>query len=206
MEGNRKRFSKGWFTGLVLGTVVAGGAAVYAVTLPHTFQDGQTASAEQVNANFQALSDAIDGCTTDMVRIGASCVDTDAKFVTSVPAGCTATGQGCADIETGAAASGTFSWGQALAACTNAGKRLATAAEIIAGVNAGTITLAPGSYTYVEASASRVNAGDGAPLPYAGTFLQIGPTGTLSDGTFGLAGTNTPYTEQFDTVSFRCAR
>ncbi|BAU48092.1 hypothetical protein SVA_1530 [Sulfurifustis variabilis] len=212
MDGNRKRFSKGWFTGLVLGTAAAGGAAVYAVTLPHTFQDGQTASAAQVNANFAALRDALNGtgpCGSDadgMVRVGASCVDKDAKVVTAVPAGCEATGQGCAGIQVGAGPAVEFSWGQALAACTNAGKRLATAAEIIAGSNAGAITIADGSYSYVDASASRVDSGTGEPLVYAGTFVQFGPTATLPSGAFGLAGTNTPYTEQFDTVMFRCAR
>lgn len=203
MEGDRKRFSKGWFTGLVLGTMAAGGAAVYAVTIPNTFQDGQTASAAQVNQNFEALRDAINGtgpCDAGMTRVGPACVDTDAKVVTSVPAGCQPTGQGCSGIATGAGPGVPYSWGQALAACASAGKRLAHASEIIAGYNAGALSVDNGAYLYVDAAAAR-EAG-----AYAGTHLYN------NAGTFELAGVNTPYTEQFpnagapNIVMTRCAR
>lgn len=205
MEGNRRRFSKGWFTGLVLGTAVAGGAAVYAVTIPHAFQDGQTASAAQVNANFEALRDAINGsgpCADEMVRVGSSCLDTTASYIASIPAGCEPTGRGCAAIVTGASPGVPFSWGHAVAACNNAGKRLATGREIIAGFNAGSITVAEQSFLYSDSSAARSDA------PYAGTHVYLG-----QGGTFQLGGTQTSYTELFPNaqlpnsiVGFRCAR
>lgn len=206
MDSNRKRFSYGWYTGVLLG-VTFSGAVVYAVTLPHTFTDGTTASAAQVNANFTALSNAIDGCTTDMVRIGAGCIDTAAQYVTAAGGGCAATGAGCTGsaLTVGAAPASppfAYSWGQAVAACTNAGKRLATGREIIAAANAGAITVPDGSFQYVDASAAR----SGTDLSYAGTHIFL--TGT----TFGLGGTNTPYTEVFPkdgtepTVGFRCAK
>lgn len=210
MEGSRKRFSKGWFTGLVLGTVAAGGAAVYAVTLPHEFQDGQVASAAQVNANFAALRDAINGtgtCDQGMSRVGPSCVDTNASFATPA-ADCNRTGQGCttANLTVGGTLTTPFSWAQALAACTNAGKRLARASEIIAGHNAGVFSIpafpAVGSTLYVDAAAAREGG-----QPYAGTHLS------LSGGQFELLGTSTAYDEPFpdpnvpnSEVAFRCAR
>lgn len=206
MDGNRKRFSFGWYTGVILG-IAASGAAVYAVTLPHTFTDGTTASAAQVNANFQALKDAIDGCATDMVRVGSTCVDKDAKLATTVPQDCQTTGKGCSAIVAQNQGPGTtgvpFSWGQAVAACNNAGKRLASGREIIAAHNAGAFTVADGSYLYVDASAAR----DG--LEYAGTFVFLRSDGS---GVFELGGTQTPYTQVWpqptipNVVAFRCAR
>lgn len=206
MDSNRKRFSLGWYTGVILG-IAASGAAVYAVTLPHNFTDGSTASAAQVNANFQALKDAIDGCTTDMVRVGSTCVDKDAQVATTVPPGCQPTGKGCNAIvvQSQATAGNTnlpFSWGQAVAACTNAGKRLASGREIIAAYNAGAVTIADGSYLFVDASAAR------DAQEYAGTFAFLRNDGT---GVFELGGTQTPYTQTWpntipNVVAFRCAR
>lgn len=208
MDSNRKRFSFGWYTGALLG-VTFSGAVVYAVTLPHTFTDGTTISASQVNANFAALSTAIDGCPTEMVRVGASCIDTAANYVTAATSGCGVSGAGCTGsaLTVGTApASPTpfaYSWGQAVAACTNAGKRLASGAEIIAASNAGSITVPNGSFLYVDASAARSAGSD---LAYAGTHVF------LTSSTFGLGGTNTPYTEVFPkdstepTVGFRCAK
>lgn len=206
MKTTKKRFSLGWYIGLALGVAAGTGAAVYAVTLPNTFSDGQTASAAAVNANFQALADAINGCPSDMARVGSSCIDTAESYVTATTEGCAATGAGCASsaITVGTTpatpAPFSYSWGQAVAACTNVGKRLASSREIIAAHNAGIITVAAGSYLYADATAAR----DG--LPYAGTFVL------LNGNTFELGGTNTPYTEQFpntnapNTVAFRCAR
>lgn len=210
MDSNRKRFSFGWYTGVLLG-VTFSGAVVYAVTLPHTFTDGTTASAAQVNANFTALSNAIDGCPGDMVRVGASCIDSAAQYITNVGTGCAATGAGCAAsaLTVGTAPASpaiAYSWGQAVAACTNVGKRLATGREIIAASNAGAITVptwdgtgepsaAPaGAFHYADASAARPDA------PYAGTHVVL-----QTDG-FRLGGTNTPYTETFTFVPFRCAK
>jgi len=207
MDSNRKRFSFGWYTGVLLG-VTFSGAVVYAVTLPYTFTDGTTASAAQVNANFAALSTAIDGCPTDMARVGASCIDTAAQYVTAAPgSGCAETGQGCtaSTLTVGTAPANPpvgYSWGHAVAACTNAGKRLATGREIIAASNAGAISVPDGSFQYVDASAAR----SGPDLAYAGTHVF------LTGSTFGLGGTNTPYTEVFPNaqtptvVGFRCAR
>jgi len=210
MDSNRKRFSFGWYTGVLLG-VTFSGAVVYAVTLPYTFTDGTTASAAQVNANFAALSTAIDGCPTDMVRVGASCLDTAAQYVTAAAGGCAATGAGCTGsaLTVGTAPASppfAYSWGQAVAACTNAGKRLATGREIIAAANAGAVTVPDGSFQYVDASAARSGTTT-TDLAYAGTHIF------LTGGTFGLGGTNTPYTEVFPksgtsdpTVGFRCAK
>lgn len=213
MDSNRKRFSFGWYTGALLG-VTFSGAVVYAVTLPHTFTDGTTISASQVNANFTALSTAIDGCPTDMVRVGASCIDTAAKYVTAAASGCGVSGAGCTGSTltvgtTPASPAFAYSWGQAVAACTSAGKRLASGAEIIAAANAQSIQVPDstsasptGSFQYVDASAAR----SGSDLSYAGTHLF------LTSSTFGLGGTNTPYTEVFPknssepTVAFRCAK
>lgn len=211
MNTSKKRFSLGWHIGLALGVVAGTGAAVYAVTIPNTFTDGQAASAAAVNANFQALKDAIDGCTTDMVRVGSSCIDTAAQYITAAPgSGCAATGAGCAasTLTVGTAPATPpvpYSWGQALAACTNAGKRLATGAEIIAASNASIIAVSDGTVQYVDASAPRPDPnGD---LTYAGTHIF------LTGSNFQLGGTNTPYTEVFPkagttdpTVAFRCAR
>jgi hypothetical protein len=201
MERDRKRFSRGWFTGLVLGTVAAGGAAVYAVTIPHTFQDGQTARAQQVNENFEALRTAIDACQDGMVRVGSTCIDSEAQVATSIPPECQPGGQGCSGIVTGTGPGIPYSWGQAVAACTNAGKRLATGREVIAAFNAGLITLAENTFLYADASAARND------LPYAGTYVVLRP-----GGIFQLGGTTTSYTEAFPnpnanvTVAFRCAR
>lgn len=208
MNTSKKRFSLGWHVGLALGVVAGTGAAVYAVTIPNTFTDGQTASAAAVNANFQALKDAIDGCTAGMVRVGSSCVDTAAQYITAAPgAGCNASGNGCtaATLTVGTAPASPpvpISWGHAVAACTNAGKRLATGREIIAAANAGSITVPDTTVQYVDASAAR----SGGDLSYAGTHLF------LSGTTYQLGGTNTPYIEVFPkdttepTVAFRCAR
>lgn len=206
MKTTKKRFSLGWYIGLALGVAAGTGAAVYAVTIPNTFSDGQTASAAAVNANFQALADAINGCPSDMARVGASCIDTAASYVTTATEGCAASGAGCTGsaITVGDAPATptpfSYSWGQAVAACTNAGKRLASGREIIAAHNAGIITVPANSFLYADATAAR----DGQ--PYAGTFVF------LSGSTFELGGTNTPYTEQFpnsnanNVVAFRCAR
>jgi hypothetical protein len=192
MEGNRKRFSKGWLTGLVLGTVAAGGVTVYAaVTLPHTFQNGQTADADQVNANFQALA----GCPSEMIKVASFCVDTTAQVVTDT-GGCSATGQGCSNIAVGSGPAVPYTWGQALAACTNAGKRLAKGSEIIAAFNTGALTVAANALLIVDAASARPNLGD----LYAGTHLRLGTNG------FALLGTNTPYTQAFDNWAFHCAR
>lgn len=200
MDSNRKRFSFGWYTGALLG-VTFSGAVVYAVTLPHTFTDGTTISASQVNANFTALSTAIDGCPTDMVRAGAGCIDSATQYITAAPgSGCAATGAGCtaSTLTTGttpASPAIAFSWGQAVAACANAGKRLATGREIIAAANSSAITVSDGAFLYVDAASARPTG-----EPYAGTHVR--PTA----GVYELLGTNTPYTETFSNVGFRCAK
>lgn len=61
----KKKFSTGQVIGL-LATVFLGitALAYAAVTIPHTFHSGTTASANEVNENFQALADAINNRTT----------------------------------------------------------------------------------------------------------------------------------------------
>ena len=58
---SKKRFSKGWFTGVVLG-VASSAAVVYAtvVTIPNTFAPDTTISSADVNANFTAVKTAVD--------------------------------------------------------------------------------------------------------------------------------------------------
>ena len=51
-------------TGASLLLVSLFAATVFAAPVPHTFTNGQPADAEQVNANFQNLSDRIDAVST----------------------------------------------------------------------------------------------------------------------------------------------
>ncbi len=78
-----KRFSKGWFTGVILG-VATSAALVYAaaVNIPNTFTSGQTIIAQDMNDNFAALENCPGNDANDaMVRVGALCVD---KYEASV--------------------------------------------------------------------------------------------------------------------------
>lgn len=204
MNGHNKRFSIGWTLGIALG-VASGAALVHAVTLPHTFTAGDTISASQMNENFETLNNAIDGCPDGMARVGNGCIDTNAQLVTSIPPGCQPTGNGCTDIvaENADTAAGVpYSWGQAVAVCTNAGKRLATPTELLAGANTGAITVPENSFTFANAAVAR---GSSVALAGAHVFVATG-------GQFRLGGTNTDYTEQFPnsnanvTVALRCAR
>ncbi|MBI3609116.1 MAG: SUMF1/EgtB/PvdO family nonheme iron enzyme [Nitrospirae bacterium] len=86
----KKRFSMTEVVGLL--TVVVMGVAIYAyaVTVPNNFSPNTTAKSSEVNANFQALTDAINkkdsGCAGNsagdiMVKVGPLCVD---KYEASV--------------------------------------------------------------------------------------------------------------------------
>jgi hypothetical protein len=224
MNGHKKRFSLGWMVGVAVG-LGSSAALVYAVTVPHSFSNGDTASAAQVNANFEALAAAINGsgaCTgnhpgDEMVRVGSSCVDkhraalfegtaANAAAVTAMPAGCNANGSGCSGVvaqsraDAGGALSGgnTISWARATTACANAGKRLATASEIIAASTTGAVTFVNNDTIWVDAASAAASG-----TPVRGTHL-----GFVSGG-FQLLGVNTPYTETqpgWGGVQFRCAR
>lgn len=227
MEGDRKRFSKGWFTGLVLGTMAAGGAAVYAVTLPHTFQDGQTASAAQVNANFAALRDALNGVgpcaaaneSDEMVRVGSVCIDKNpaslfdgpgagANALASIPATCATDGTGCDGIYAqsratpGALKDGTqVSWARAARACANSGKRLPTAGEWATAKSMGIISLPADAGEWVDGAGG--GTGDSSPLP--ASHIRVSAAGKLNY----FSNPAYPYDMVEPTttdVGFRCAR
>lgn len=226
MDGNRKRFSLGWYTGVVLG-IAASGATVYAVTLPHNFTDGTTASAAQVNENFQALRDALNGtgscaaanASDEMVRVGAFCIDKNpaalydgaaatANGVTSIPAGCTTNGSGCTGIyaqsrathASGALAKGTdVSWAMAARACANAGKRLPTAGEWATAHTMGVTTISGGEWV------DGATGGSGTSSPFPASHMRVTSTGGLdyfSNPAVGYNATDASFTD----VGFRCAR
>lgn len=227
MNGHKKRFSTGWVVGVALG-LGSSAALVYGVTVPNAFTDGSTASAAAVNANFNALKAAIDSlegsgaCTgnnasDEMVRVGTSCVDknpaalfssraADATAITAIPAGCNANGTGCTTIfaqsraTPGTALKGgdTISWARAATACANAGKRLATAREIVTAVTTGALTLANNATLWAD-----------APSATAGGTLGGTHVEHTTGGNFSLFGTTTPYTQTdagWTAVNFRCAR
>ncbi len=227
MDGNRKRFSFGWYTGVVLG-IASSAATVYALTLPHTFTDGTTASATQVNANFDALRDAINGtgaCGTanasdEMVRIGSVCIDKNPAAlydsaaatgggVTTMPAGCNANGTGCEGIfaqsrathAAGALSNGTqVSWARAARACANVGKRLPTPGEWATAHIMGFTTTTPGG-EWVDGATG--GSGDFSPFP--ASHMRTTSTGGLnyfSNPAVGYDMTD----QQFTDVGFRCAR
>lgn len=225
MYGNRKRFSLGWYTGVILG-IAASGAAVYAVTLPHTFTDGTTASAAQVNANLEALRDAINGtgsCGTanasdEMVRVGAFCIDKNpaalydgaaatANGVTSIPAGCNANGSGCTAIFAQSRAThaqnalrdGTqVSWARAARACANAGKRLPTAGEWATAHTMG-VTAITGA-EWVDGA----TGGSGSASPFPASHMRVSASGLdyFSNPAVKYDATDA----SFGDVGFRCAR
>ena len=146
---SKKRFSKGWFTGVILG-IASSAALVYAaVTVPITvFTTGTTIRSDDMNANFNAFgtssfSCAGNGPTDIMVRVGAVCVD---QFMARADfAGCSDDGtMGCDSVmavstDTGAAAID-MSWAQAQRACVNANKRLLTPGEWLAAFTIGALS------------------------------------------------------------------
>lgn len=62
---SKKRFSLRQVIGMLTAVIVGGAALAYAssVTIPYTFTSGSTASSSEVNANFQALANAINNRT-----------------------------------------------------------------------------------------------------------------------------------------------
>jgi hypothetical protein len=199
MSSNKKRFSLGWITGIALG-IGSSGALVYAVTVPNSFTDGTTASAAQVNANFVALQDAVNGlpgqtcvgnsASDEMVRVGSACVDKnpaslfDGNAATStalgsVPVACLPNGSGCSGVFAQSRATpGTvtsITWAQAAVACANAGKRLITPSQLATAFALGVAALADGNSEWVDIV---VAAGGGT-----GTTNN---TGSGGNGTFGV--------------------
>ncbi len=226
MDSNRKRFSFGWYMGLVLG-VAASGAAVYAVTLPHEFTDGTTASAAQVNANFAALRDAINGTgacgnantSDEMVRVGAVCIDKNpaalydaagatANGVTTMPTACNPNGSGCEGIfaqsraahAAGALRDGTqVSWARAARACANAGKRLPTAGEWATAFTQGVTNIAGGEWV------DGATGGSGTNSPFPASHMRV----TAANGLDYFSNPAVGYdmtSPDFADVGFRCAR
>jgi formylglycine-generating enzyme required for sulfatase activity len=113
---------------------------------------GQPARAADVRGAFDAVKAAIDGCPSDMVKVGPVCIDKYEAYVTTDAAGTTAavisdcsfTGNDCsvansnpavtpspiyAHSRAGVTPSVGFTWFQAAQACANVGKRLPTNAE-----------------------------------------------------------------------------
>ena len=148
---SKKRFSKGWFTGVILG-IASSAALVYAaVTVPITvFTSGTTISSDDMNANFNAFgtssfSCAGNGPTDIMVRVGATCVDQFMARADFATLGCSADGMTNCDTvmavstNTGTAAVN-MSWAQAQRACENANKRLLTPGEWLAAFTTGVLS------------------------------------------------------------------
>lgn len=228
MESNPKnRFSKGWFTGLVLGATAAGAAAVYAVTVPNVFQDGTTASAAAVNANFAALQDAINGtgpCVTanasdEIVRVGSVCMDKNpaslfdgtgatANALASIPAACALDGSGCDGIfaqsraTPGAVKDGTqVSWARAARACANSGKRLPTAGEWATAKALGIITLTNNAGEWIDGA----GGGSGTVSALPASHMRVDTAGKLNYFSNPAA----PYDSVdpgYADVGFRCVR
>lgn len=152
-NANKKRLSKGWLTGLVLG-LVSSAVVVYAtvVPIPNTFVGGQRISAAEMNENF----DAIASCPGDMWPVGTFCIDEFEASVWNVATGgtvgvnertsaaCNANGNNCSATDSagtpspfaifaqsrkGVLPAVNFTWFQAQQACANVGKRLPTNAE-----------------------------------------------------------------------------
>ena len=86
---SKKRLSKGWLTGLVLGLMSSAALLVFAaaITSPlNEFTSGTTISSSEVNENFDGIVKATYTCpgndaTDIMVRVGPWCVD---KYEASV--------------------------------------------------------------------------------------------------------------------------
>lgn len=101
-------------------------------------------------ANTAAGDDA-DG----MVRVGSICVDKYQAQADFAGAGCLADGvTSCGTVKAFSSATGTpavaMSWAQAQRACTNAGKRLLTPGEWMAGFLAGAFTATTDSFDFVD--------------------------------------------------------
>ena len=86
---SKKRLSKGWLTGLVLGLMSSAALLVFAAAITsdlNQFTSGTTISSSQVNQNFDGIVKATYTCpgndpTDEMVRVGPLCVD---KYEASV--------------------------------------------------------------------------------------------------------------------------
>ncbi len=139
----------------------AGGVAVAAsmatiatsLTVPHSFESGATISSAEMNANFDAVKNAVDdndsritalesNCPADMVPVGSICVDIYEASVWDADTGgtqitdlgdCAANGSDCTGIyarsEAEVMPATSITWFQAQQACANVGKRLLTNAE-----------------------------------------------------------------------------
>lgn len=167
MGTNKKRFSRGWAIGVVLG-LGSTAAVVLAATTGLTFSSGQTLTAADMNTIAGAV-DQVQGnagngtCVTNnasdvMVRVGPLCVD---KYRASIYTTTASGGTALADLSTVTTcnADGTdnagacnivaqsvnttpidgskITWAQAQRACTNAGKRLLTPGEWMAAYSSG---------------------------------------------------------------------
>ena len=117
MSTNKKRFSRGWVIGIVLG-LGSSAAVVLASSVGITFSSGQTLTAADMNTIVSAVNqvqgNAGNGtCVTNagddasgMIRVGSICVDKNpaslwngtgatATAITAMPAGCSVEGTGC---------------------------------------------------------------------------------------------------------------
>jgi len=167
MDTNKKRFSRGWAIGVVLG-LGSTAAVVLATTTGLTFSSGQTLTAADMNTIVGAV-DQVQGnagngtCVTnnasdEMVRVGPLCVDkyqasiytttasggtalTDLSTVTTCNADGTDNAGVCnivaQSVNTTPIDGNKITWAQAQRACTNAGKRLLTPGEWMAAFSSG---------------------------------------------------------------------
>ena len=133
-------------------------ASINANNTTNTTQDGHVTNLRGNVANGTCVVGAGDDAgTLGMVRVGPICVDVNqarADFT-----GCDAGGvTGCGSVvatstSTGSAAGGGtgISWAQAQRACVNAGKRLLTPGEWMAGFLAGAFTPVQDEFDFVDA-------------------------------------------------------
>lgn len=92
---NRRRLVLGIAAACLL---VVPGVLVAVASVPHTFSNGQFADATQVNANFTALENAVNGLGLTVTRVSAqiTIAASDSGAVqASCPAGTVLTGGGC---------------------------------------------------------------------------------------------------------------
>jgi hypothetical protein len=168
MRSNNKRFSFGLAALFAVG--IGASAVVLAEPLTGLFSSGDTLTADKLNnglfGNLAAVpcvvntGDSADG----VVRVGPLCVDkyqARASFGACPPSG---VGAACAAIVATSTAAGTaavsMSWSQAQRACNNAGKRLLTPGEWMAGFNAGAFAdTATDKFEFVDAFLTRTLAG-----------------------------------------------
>lgn len=203
MSTNKKRFSRGWAIGVVLG-LGSTAAVVLATTTGLTFTSGQPLTAADMNTIVTAV-DQVQGnagngtCVTNagddaggMVRVGSICVDknpaslwsgTDAAAtaITAMPAGCTVEGIGCTGADVIVALSKATP-GSALKDAST----ITYAQAAAACANAGKRLLSPGEWIMARANANIVGmTTDGYAEFVEGVVAGASAAGVMQAGYMG---------------------